>query len=184
MTNNLTNHSTSFRVDDLRCHLGFDCSALPPSAHSLEQSLEFERASRTEFAALFDLWKQDRSFAVPFTAPDAPVTVPILDVDGDFDLATIEALAREHLSAHLRGPGTLDVQASGTSSCYYDPLSRTWVIIHGFHVEIDGQLLTADPFVDAFAHEYRNRPQVPASFDADSALLRQLPVVFFVSWPR
>lgn len=180
----MTNNPTSFRADDLRCHLGFDCSTLPPNAHALEQSLEFELAARAEFAARFDLWKQDRSFAAPFTAPDAPISLPIHDVHGDFDPATIAALAREHLGAHLRGPGTLDVQASGTSSCYYDYFSRTWVIVHGFHLEIDGQLLTADPVVDAFALEYRNRPQVPASFDADCALLRQLPVVLFVSWPR
>ncbi len=180
----MTNHSTSFRVDDLRCRLGFDCSALPPGAHALEQSLEFELAARAEFAALFDLWKQDRSFAAPFTAPDAPSVVPANDGFGDFDAIEVQAMAREHLRAHLRGPGPLEVRASGASTCFYDPISRTWIIINGFHVEIDGLILTADPLVDAFAQDYRHRPQVPASFDADCALLRQLPVVFFVSWPR
>ena len=181
----MTSTLTGFRIHDLHCRLGFDCSSLPPSAHTLEQSLEFERAARAEFARVFDLWKQDRSFVAPFTAPASPSVVPRVDAHGDFDPADVEAMAREHLRAHVRGPSTLEVEAAGTSICYFDVITRTWVIIHGFHVEIDGQRYVADPLIDAFAADYRaGRSQIAASFDADCALLRPLPVVLFVSWPR
>ena len=63
----------------VRCALGFDCSALTPSAHALEQSLEFEQAAKADFARHFDLWRQDRSFATPYTGaiPPRPRTLPV-----------------------------------------------------------------------------------------------------------
>lgn len=181
----MSNLPREFRTAELRSYLGFDCSALPPSAHGLEQTLEFESAARAEFARIFDPWPRDRSFGAPFLAPDTPATVPQNDAFGDFDPGQIESMIKEHLRAHLRVPGTLEIATAATSTCYFDPFTKTWIIVGGYHLEIDGRPCVADPFIDAFAADYRGRrPQVPPTFDADCALLRQLPLVCFVSWPR
>lgn len=176
---------SSFRALDVRCHFGFDCASLTPSAHALEQTLEFERAAQAEFAGRFDSFAQDRSFTAPFTAPLHVPIVPTPDAHGDFDAQEILSFAREHARAHARGAVGLEVSEAPTSACIYDPVRGVWVIINGFHVQIDGATWTADRLVDDFEADYRAlRPQLPANFQADLAALRAMPVVLFVHLPR
>ena len=79
----------------------------------------------------------------------------------------------------------MELRPAAASTCYFDVVRGVWVIVNGYHVELDGQDYVADRITDDFEADYRsNRPGLPPGFDADCLTLRQLSTHFFLSWLR
>ena len=175
---------TTFRPELFHCDLGYDCSSLNDSAHRLERSPEFKRAAARDFAANFDVWRQDRSFRSPYAGTVPPTTVLRPDAYGDVDPADVLALADEHLGNHVRGTRVAAATNADESKCIWDPILQRWINIGGYHIELDGQPYTAAEAVTEFDAAYRaNRPQLPVGYDDDLKTLRAMRVSLFVSWP-